>query len=99
MKVKTSMIPAKLLSRCPECIFNSGIFSVNFVAEDSVLCVGVAGKFKTCNRYPGRQISSLGYHSRDGKIIYDGRSQANTQGHRFTEGMCVAALCIIHSVF
>jgi len=58
----------------------------NYLAEDSVLCVGVAGRLSSTSKYPGRELSSLGYHSKDGKILYDGRSQANTQGHRFTEG-------------
>ncbi|KAF6024262.1 hypothetical protein EB796_017433 [Bugula neritina] len=64
------------------------VFQINItrLTEDSVLCVGVAGRLSSTSKYPGRELSSLGYHSKDGKILYDGRSQANTQGHRFTEG-------------
>ena len=60
--------------------------SVIVIVEDSMLCIGIAQKFTTCNKHPGRELASLGYHSKDGKILYDGRSQANTQGHMFTEG-------------
>jgi hypothetical protein len=51
-----------------------------------VICVGVAPPDFPLNKYPGRLKGTVGYQSRDGKMYYSDRCEANTVGHRFGQG-------------
>ncbi|XP_064628155.1 uncharacterized protein LOC135487894 isoform X2 [Lineus longissimus] len=62
---------------------------VKKASEGSVIVVGIAPLDFPLNKYPGRSKGTVGYQSRDGKMFYSDRCEANTVGHRFGQGDCV----------
>ncbi|XP_070191470.1 uncharacterized protein [Littorina saxatilis] len=54
--------------------------------EDSTISVGVAGHDLPTNQHPGKFRPSVGWHSRQGRLLRNDRSDGNLAGHRFSRG-------------